>query len=86
MYPFVNECTHRQIVRVFMPERGLSWHLPLYLKGTGKSFLSLTSGCLEDTWKRTLASAMSGCGYGRQSWPVPRPQAWKWGFMNILIS
>ncbi len=51
-------------IGVFMPEHGLSWHLPLYLKGTGNS---LTSGCLEDTWKRTLASAISGCGYGRQA-------------------
>ncbi len=48
MYPVVNECTHRQIVRVLMPECGLSWHLALYLQGTGKVFLSLTSGCLED--------------------------------------
>ncbi len=57
----------------------------LYLKGTGKAFPSLTSGCLEDAWKHTFASDMSGCGYGRQSGPVPRPRAWKRGFMNILI-
>ncbi len=55
-------CARRQIVRVFMPERGLSWHLPLYLKGSGKSFLSLISGCLEDAWKHTFASAMSRRG------------------------
>ncbi len=30
-----------------------------------------------------FASDMSGCGYGGQSGPVPRPRAWKWGVMNI---
>ncbi len=29
VYPVVNECAHRQIVRVFMPEHDLSWYLPL---------------------------------------------------------